>query len=68
MYVVLNHAWSADPDENPSRRPDYSLPTLANAWLRNAPMFALVVALTTFSIGLCLLAFLVSDNQVFGFI
>ena len=31
-------------------------------------MFALVVALTTFSIGLCLLAFLVSDNQVFGFI
>ncbi|KAL5507577.1 hypothetical protein ACEPAH_7033 [Sanghuangporus vaninii] len=59
VYSLLVMTWR----QSPIRRPDRSLPSLAHTWLRNAPMFALIVALTTFSIGLCLLAFLTADQQ-----
>ncbi|KAL5528736.1 hypothetical protein ACEPAF_7873 [Sanghuangporus sanghuang] len=59
VYSLLVMTWR----QSPIRRPDRSLPSLAQFWLRNAPMFALIVALTTFSIGLCLLAFLIADQQ-----
>ncbi|KAL5523495.1 hypothetical protein ACEPAG_7668 [Sanghuangporus baumii] len=59
VYSLLVMTWR----QSPIRRPDRSLPSLAHTWLRNAPMIALIVALTTFSIGLCLLAFLIADQQ-----
>ena len=76
IYSLLLMTWRQSPvyaiqpvpsdrtDTDSSRRPDESLPPLARVVLRNAPMFALIVALMTFSIGLCLLAFLVADKQV----
>ena len=51
-------------DGKSSRRPDKSLPTAIHAWLRNGPMFSLIVSLLTFSIGLCLLAFIIAEQEV----
>ncbi|KAL5523486.1 hypothetical protein ACEPAG_7659 [Sanghuangporus baumii] len=60
IYSLLVMTWW----QSPIRRPDRSLPSLAHFWLRNGPMFALIVASTTFLAGLCLLAFLVTDQMV----
>ncbi|KAL5528725.1 hypothetical protein ACEPAF_7862 [Sanghuangporus sanghuang] len=59
VYSLLDMSWR----RSSIRRPELSLPWLAHAWLREGPMFALIAALVTFSIGLCLLAFLVTDQQ-----
>ncbi|OCB87363.1 hypothetical protein A7U60_g5503 [Sanghuangporus baumii] len=59
IYSLLVMTWR----QSPIRRPDRSLPSLAHFWLRNGPMFALIGALMTFSVGLCLLAFLVTDQM-----
>ncbi|KAL5485489.1 hypothetical protein ACEPAI_8131 [Sanghuangporus weigelae] len=59
IYSLLVMIWR----QSPIRRPDRSLPLLAHFWLRNGSMFALIVALMTFSVGLCLLAFLVTDQM-----
>ncbi|KAL5507587.1 hypothetical protein ACEPAH_7043 [Sanghuangporus vaninii] len=59
IYSLLVMTWR----QSPIRRPDRSLPSLAHFWLQNGPMFALIVALKTFSVGLCLLAFLVTGQM-----
>ncbi|OCB87348.1 hypothetical protein A7U60_g5487 [Sanghuangporus baumii] len=44
-------------------RPNLALSTLADAIFHDGPMYALTAALLTFAIGLCLLAFLVANQE-----
>ncbi|KAL5485507.1 hypothetical protein ACEPAI_8149 [Sanghuangporus weigelae] len=59
IYSLLSMIWR----QSSVFRPDLALPTLINASFRDGPMYALIAALLTFAIGLCLLAFRVADQE-----
>ncbi|KAL5523457.1 hypothetical protein ACEPAG_7630 [Sanghuangporus baumii] len=59
VYSLLMMTWR----QSSVCQPDLALPSFLDLWFRNGPMYALIVAVMTFSIGSCLLAFHIADEQ-----
>ncbi|KAL5507618.1 hypothetical protein ACEPAH_7074 [Sanghuangporus vaninii] len=59
VYSLLMMTWR----QSSVCQPNLALPSFLDIWFRNGPMYALIVAVMTFSIGSCLLAFHIADEQ-----
>ncbi|KAL5485517.1 hypothetical protein ACEPAI_8159 [Sanghuangporus weigelae] len=59
VYSLLMMTWR----QSSVCQPNLALPSFLDLWFRNGPMYALIVAVMTFSIGSCLLAFHIADEQ-----
>ncbi|KAL5507607.1 hypothetical protein ACEPAH_7063 [Sanghuangporus vaninii] len=59
IYSLLSMIWR----QSSVYRPNLALSTLADAIFHDGPVYALIAALLTFAIGLCLLAFLVANQE-----